>query len=55
MKLTRKTIAKVIAVAFVFNLVVMGGGAWFAYQEAPPIPETVVGSPRRSSVPRGRR
>jgi len=43
MQLTRGTIAKVIAVAFVFNLVVMGGGAWFAYQEAPPIPEQVVG------------
>jgi len=43
MRLTRKTIAKVIAVAFVFNLVVMGGGAWFAYQEAPPIPDQIVG------------
>ena len=43
MELQRKTIAKVIAVAFVFNLVVMGGGAWFAYQEAPPIPDRVVG------------
>ncbi|MDH5020786.1 nitric-oxide reductase large subunit [Halobacterium rubrum] len=43
MQLERSTIAKVIAVAFVFNLVVMGGGAWFAYQEAPPIPEQVVG------------
>ncbi|WP_136688063.1 nitric-oxide reductase large subunit [Halorhabdus amylolytica] len=43
MQLTRKTIAKVIAVAFVFNLVVMGAGAWLAYQEAPPIPEQIVG------------
>ena len=43
MRLTRKTIAKVIVVAFVFNLVVMGAGAWFAYQEAPPIPDRVVG------------
>jgi nitric oxide reductase subunit B len=43
MELTRKTIAKVIAVAFVFNFAVMAGGAWFAYQEAPPIPEEVVG------------
>lgn len=42
MKLERKTIAKVIAVMFIFNLVVMGAGAWFAYQEAPPIPEEVV-------------
>jgi len=43
MEVTRKTIAKVIVVAFVFNLVVMGVGAWFAYEEAPPIPEEVVG------------
>ncbi|MGZ0746242.1 nitric-oxide reductase large subunit [Haloparvum sp. AD34] len=43
MEIRRKTIAKVIAVAFIFNLVVMGGGAWFAYQESPPIPEQVVG------------
>ncbi|WP_411968855.1 nitric-oxide reductase large subunit [Haloferax sp. YSSS75] len=43
MELKRKTIAKVIAVVFIFNLVVMGTGAWFAYQEAPPIPEEVVG------------
>ena len=43
MELKRKTIAKVIAAAFVFNLVVMGAGAWIAYQEAPPIPEQVVG------------
>nr|WP_246308319.1 hypothetical protein [Halosimplex rubrum] len=26
-----------------FNLVVMAGGAWLAYQEPPPIPENVVG------------
>ena len=43
MELQRKTIATVIAAVFVFNLVVMGAGAWFAYQEAPPIPEQVVG------------
>jgi nitric oxide reductase subunit B len=42
-RLTRKTIAKVIVAAFLLNLVVMGAGAWFAYQEAPPIPEEVVG------------
>jgi len=48
MKLKRKTIAKVIAAAFVFNLIVMGAGAWIAYQEAPPIPEQVVG-PRRDT------
>ncbi len=43
MRLTRETIAKVIVAAFLLNLVVMGAGAWFAYQEAPPIPEEVVG------------
>jgi nitric oxide reductase subunit B len=43
MELRRRTIAIAIVVAFVFNLVVMGAGAWFAYQEAPPIPEEVTG------------
>jgi nitric oxide reductase subunit B len=43
MQVRRKTIAKLIAVVFVFNLVVMGTGAWLAYEEAPPIPEQVVG------------
>ncbi|OYR82548.1 cytochrome B, partial [Halorubrum sp. E3] len=43
MELTRETIAKVIVAAFLLNLTVMGAGAWFAYQEAPPIPEEVVG------------
>ncbi|MXR52454.1 cytochrome B [Halovenus sp. WSH3] len=43
MKLRRKRIAQVIAVVFVFNLIVMGGGAWFAYQESPPIPDRAVG------------
>src|SRR6056297_3254352 len=43
MEIRRKTIAKVIAAAFVFNLVVMGAGAWFAYQEAPPIPDRIAG------------
>ncbi|WP_277543214.1 nitric-oxide reductase large subunit [Haloarcula laminariae] len=43
MELQRRTIAKVIAAAFIFNLVVMGAGAWFAYQEAPPIPDQMVG------------
>ncbi|ELZ27705.1 nitric-oxide reductase [Halosimplex carlsbadense 2-9-1] len=43
MELKRSTIAKLLAAAFVFNLVVMAGGAWLAYQEAPPIPEDVVG------------
>jgi nitric oxide reductase subunit B len=43
MRLQRKTIAKALAAVFVVNLVVMGAGAWLAYQEAPPIPEEVVG------------
>ncbi|MCU4716941.1 nitric-oxide reductase large subunit [Halapricum hydrolyticum] len=43
MELRRKTIAIVIVIAFVFNLVVMGAGAFFAYQEAPPIPEQITG------------
>ncbi|WP_459194540.1 nitric-oxide reductase large subunit [Halosimplex sp. J119] len=43
MRVTRATIAKALAAAFVFNLIVMAGGAWLAYQEAPPIPEKVVG------------
>lgn len=43
MQVQRKTIAKAIVVIFVFNLIVMGVGAWVAYQEAPPIPEQVTG------------
>jgi nitric oxide reductase subunit B len=43
MEVRRATIAKLLVVAFVLNLVVMAGGAWLAYQEAPPIPEEVVG------------
>ncbi|SDX91629.1 nitric-oxide reductase large subunit [Halobellus clavatus] len=43
MEVRRKTIATAIVVVFVFNLIVMGAGAWFAYQEAPPIPEQVTG------------
>jgi nitric oxide reductase subunit B len=43
MQVKRSTIAKALAVAFIFNLVVMGGGAWLAYQEAPPIPEQIEG------------
>ncbi|WP_018258764.1 nitric-oxide reductase large subunit [Halomicrobium katesii] len=43
MQVQRATIAKIIAVVFVFNLIVMGGGAWLAYQSAPPIPDEVVG------------
>ncbi|MFC6615189.1 nitric-oxide reductase large subunit [Halopenitus salinus] len=43
MELTRRTIAKVLAVVFVFNLVVMGAGAFYSAQQVPPIPQEVVG------------
>ncbi|WP_226010226.1 nitric-oxide reductase large subunit [Halomicrobium salinisoli] len=43
MELQRATIAKALAAVFVVNLVVMGAGAWLAYEEAPPIPERIVG------------
>ncbi|MFC7068532.1 nitric-oxide reductase large subunit [Halobaculum lipolyticum] len=43
MRVTRRTLAKALVVAFVVNLVVMGAGASLAYQEAPPIPDRVVG------------
>ncbi|WP_302081799.1 nitric-oxide reductase large subunit [Salinibaculum rarum] len=43
MQVQRVTIAKIIAAVFVANLVVMGAGAWLAYQEAPPIPEEIEG------------
>jgi len=43
MKVTRRTLAKALVVAFVVNLVVMGAGAALAYEKAPPIPDRVVG------------
>ncbi|MGB9986224.1 nitric-oxide reductase large subunit [Salarchaeum japonicum] len=43
MEVTRRTLAGVLAVAFVVNLAVMGAGAALAYEEAPPIPQEVVG------------
>jgi nitric oxide reductase subunit B len=43
MNVKRVTIAKIIAAVFVANLVVMGAGAWLAYQEAPPIPDEIEG------------
>ncbi|MFB6189889.1 MAG: cytochrome B, partial [Halapricum sp.] len=43
MRVTRKTLAKVLATVFVLNLLVMGAGAWLAYQDAPPIPKQIVG------------
>ena len=43
MEVRRKTLAKVLVVVFVANLVVMGAGALYSSQNAPPIPERVVG------------
>ena len=43
MDVTRKTLAKILVVVFVANLVVMGAGALYSYQNAPPIPQEVVG------------
>jgi nitric oxide reductase subunit B len=43
MKIRRRTIARVLVAVFVFNLVVMGAGAYLAYEQAPPIPERVEG------------
>ncbi|WP_129116556.1 nitric-oxide reductase large subunit [Halegenticoccus tardaugens] len=43
MEVTRKTLAKLLLTVFVFNLVVMGAGAWYSYQQSPAIPQTVVG------------
>lgn len=39
----RRTLARLLAVVFVVNLVVMGVGAWYSAEQAPPIPETVEG------------
>jgi len=39
----RRTLAKLLLVVFVGNLVVMGAGAWYSYQQAPPIPQEFVG------------
>lgn len=43
MHVKRKTLAKILVGVFVFNLVVMGGGAWYSYQNTPPIPDRGVG------------
>ncbi|WP_277555999.1 nitric-oxide reductase large subunit [Halobaculum limi] len=43
MRVSRRTLAKALVVAFVVNLVVMGAGAAMAYEKAPPIPDRVVG------------
>jgi nitric oxide reductase subunit B len=43
MQVTRKHLAMALVAAFVFNLVVMGAGAWYSTTNAPPIPQEVVG------------
>ena len=43
MRVSRRTLARLLAVVFVVNLVVMGVGAWYSAEQAPPIPETVEG------------
>jgi nitric oxide reductase subunit B len=43
MKVRRQTLAKLLVVVFVVNLVVMGAGALLAYEQAPPIPTEVQG------------
>jgi len=43
MEVTRKTLASILATVFVLNLLVMGAGAWLAYEEAPPIPNEMAG------------
>lgn len=43
MQISRKAIAKALAAVFVFNLIVMGGGAIYSAQHVPPIPQEVVG------------
>ncbi|MFC7157434.1 nitric-oxide reductase large subunit [Halomarina halobia] len=43
MEVKRRTLAKILALVFVFNLVIMGVGALYSYQQAPPIPQEVVG------------
>lgn len=42
----RKTLAKILVGVFLFNLVVMGAGAAYSYQEAPPVPDSVQGPDR---------
>ncbi|EFW90104.1 Nitric-oxide reductase [Haladaptatus paucihalophilus DX253] len=43
MKVQRSTLGKLLAIVFVLNLIVMGAGAWYSYEHAPPIPQKVVG------------
>lgn len=43
MRIRRKTLARALVVAFVFNLVVMGAGAYLAYEQSPQRPAQIVG------------
>ncbi|GGL42357.1 nitric oxide reductase subunit B [Halarchaeum grantii] len=43
MLIRRETLAKALVVAFVFNLIVMGAGAYLAYEQSPQRPAEVVG------------
>ncbi|WP_267643783.1 nitric-oxide reductase large subunit [Haloarchaeobius amylolyticus] len=43
MKVRRQTLAKLLVIVFVVNLAVMGVGAWYSTEKAPPIPKEVVG------------
>jgi nitric oxide reductase subunit B len=43
MEIRRQTLARLLVAVFAINLVVMGAGAWFAYEQSPPIPERIVG------------
>ena len=48
-EVTRRTLAKILVGVFVFNLVVMGAGAWYSTQNVPPIPNAIQG-PNGESV-----
>jgi nitric oxide reductase subunit B len=43
MQVSRRTIARLLAFAFIANLVVMGAGALYSYEHAPPIPREFEG------------
>ena len=43
MQVERATLAKILAGIFVVNLVVMGAGAWYTYEQAPAVPDEIVG------------
>ncbi|RBI60535.1 cytochrome B [halophilic archaeon] len=43
MEVSRKTLAKILVGVFVFNLIVMGAGAWYSYENTPEVPETIQG------------